>query len=56
MTIRILYMKEDETKILKVHIGRVINMDGRPFPEVHDELVKDGWIYVPVNDIRLAFC
>lgn len=56
MAIRILYMKEDKTKILKVHIGRVINMSNKPFHEVHNELIQDGWVHVPLNDTRLAFC
>ena len=54
--IRALYMRGDETKIIKIHLGRVVNMNRRPFREVHDQLTQEGWIYVPLNDFRLTLC
>lgn len=56
--IRMIYLKEneDEIKTLKISLGRVMNMEQRPFHEVHKELSEDGWVNVPINDYHLSFC
>lgn len=54
--IRLIYLKEDEAKVVKVHIGRVVNVEGKPgFAEYHDELIRDGWVNIPINNVS-GFC
>ena len=42
--IKLVYLKEDEAKVVKVHIGRVVNVEGKPgFADYHEQLIRDGF-------------